>query len=226
MYDARQRAMSDVPMTTQRYISEACEEDLLKYGDSFRGAGYTKSAAEAEQRYALMLAVVREVDEPVTLLDFGCGLGHLLDHLQRAPRYRHVQYTGLDLSPKYLQGPRRLVMQTHLSPAGRPRVGHEPAGFRLHHHERRVQLPRARPGALDVPILAAVVLRRVQALPARHGVQRMSRLVDWQRDDLFHLSFDAMAQHVGQALSRHFVVRHDYGAYRYTTYVYRSPSAE
>ena len=48
--------MPDAPMTTQRYISEACEEDLLKYGDSFRGAGYTKSAAEAEQRYALMLA--------------------------------------------------------------------------------------------------------------------------------------------------------------------------
>ena len=95
--------MADAPVTTQRYISEACEEDLLKYGDSFRGAGYTKSAAEAEQRYALMLEVIREVDEPVTVLDFGCGLAHLLDYLERDPRYRHVQYTGLDLSPKYLQ---------------------------------------------------------------------------------------------------------------------------
>ncbi len=45
----------------------------------------------------------------------------------------------------------------------------------------------------------------------------MSTLVDWQRDDLFHLSFDTMAQYVSQALSRHFVVRHDYGAYEYTT---------
>ena len=34
-----------------------------------------------------------------------------------------------------------------------------------------------------------------------------------------------MTDYVGQALSRHFVVRHDYGAYEYTTYVYRSPSA-
>jgi hypothetical protein len=33
-----------------------------------------------------------------------------------------------------------------------------------------------------------------------------------------------MAEHVGRSLSRHFVIRHDYGAYEYTTYVYRAPS--
>ena len=105
--------MPDAPMTTQRYISEACEEDLLKYGDSFRGAGYTKSAAEAEQRYALMLGVVQEVDEPLTLLDFGCGLGHLLDHLERAPRYRHV-HTRVWTCLRNTSRPRRLVVQTAL----------------------------------------------------------------------------------------------------------------
>ena len=40
----------------------------------------------------------------------------------------------------------------------------------------------------------------------------MSPVVDWRRDDLFHLPFDTMARFVGGALSRHFVVRHDYGA--------------
>src|SRR6478672_4944341 len=95
--------MHDGAVTIQRYISEACEEDLLKHGDSFRGAGYTKSAAEAAQRYAVMLGVVREVDERETLLDFGCGLGHMLDYLDREPRYQHVHYTGLDLAPKYLK---------------------------------------------------------------------------------------------------------------------------
>jgi hypothetical protein len=51
----------------------------------------------------------------------------------------------------------------------------------------------------------------------------MSRLVDWERDDLFHLPFDVMAEFVGKRLSRHFVIRHDYPAYEYTTYVYRRP---
>jgi len=52
----------------------------------------------------------------------------------------------------------------------------------------------------------------------------MSKLVDWERDDLFHLSFDTMADFIGEHLSRHFVIRHDYRAYEYTTFVYRTPS--
>ena len=218
--------MHDGPVTTQRYISEACEEDLLKYGDSFRGAGYTKSVTEAEQRYALMLGVIRELDERVTLLDFGCGLAHLLDHLDREPKYRHVQYTGLDLSPKYMQAAK----------ARRP----DGSFILLDVLESDESLP-----SFDYVIMNGVfnfrgdvpevsMLQYWQALLSvvfkhcRRGMafNVMSRLVDWQRPDLFHLSFDAMAQYVGQALSRHFVVRHDYEAYEYTTYVYRSPSAK
>ncbi len=101
--------MSDAPRSTQRYISEACEEDLLKYGDSFRGAGYTKSADEAAQRYAVMLGSCASSIEPVTLLDFGCGLAHLLDFIDREPRYRLVQYTGLDLSPNTCRRRRHAV---------------------------------------------------------------------------------------------------------------------
>jgi SAM-dependent methyltransferase len=218
--------MSDAPVTTQRYISAACEDDLLKYGDSFRGAGYTKSPAEAEQRYALMLGLVREADERVTLLDFGCGLAHLLDYLDREPKYRHVQYTGLDLSPKYLRAAKArhpegtfILLDVLESDENLPDFdyiimngvfnfrGHVPEESMLHYWQQ----------------LLSVVFKH-----CRRGMafNVMSRLVDWQRDDLFHLSFDAMAHYVGQALSRHFVVRHDYGAYEYTTYVYRSPSAQ
>jgi hypothetical protein len=51
----------------------------------------------------------------------------------------------------------------------------------------------------------------------------MSKLVDWERDDLFHRPFDTMASFVWKNLSRHFVIRHDYPAYEYITYVYRRP---
>lgn len=216
--------MPDPPHTVQRFISEACEEDLLKHGDSFRGAGYTKSAAEAEQCYALMLGVVREALEPVTLLDFGCGLGHLLDHIERSPARRHVSYTGLDLSSKYLEA---------------ARARHPDARFiQMDVLESDASLPD-----FDYVVMNGVFTFRgrvsedamlrywQQLLPVvyrhcRRGLafNVMSRVVDWQRDDLFHLSFDRMSQFVGQALSRHFVVRHDYGAREYTTYVYRSPS--
>ncbi len=52
----------------------------------------------------------------------------------------------------------------------------------------------------------------------------MSKQVDWERDDLFHLPLDQMADFVCGNLSRNFVIRNDYGLYEYTTYVYREPA--
>jgi hypothetical protein len=50
----------------------------------------------------------------------------------------------------------------------------------------------------------------------------MSKHVDWERDDLFHLPFDALGSFLREEVSRHFVIRHDYGLYEYTTYIYNS----
>jgi hypothetical protein len=49
----------------------------------------------------------------------------------------------------------------------------------------------------------------------------MSKHVDWEREDLFHLPFDRLTSFLTNRLSRHFVIRHDYGLYEYTTYVYK-----
>jgi hypothetical protein len=49
----------------------------------------------------------------------------------------------------------------------------------------------------------------------------MSKQVDWERDDLFHLPFDMLADFLTREINRHFVIRHDYGLYEYTVYVYR-----
>lgn len=60
---------------------------------------------------------------------------------------------------------------------------------------------------------------------AREGIafNVMSTVVDWERDDLFHWGFDEMASAVSKALSRHLLIRADYGLYEYTTYVYHQP---
>ena len=68
------------------------------------------------------------------------------------------------------------------------------------------------------------LVRRVFA-KARKGIafNVMSKQVDWEREDLFHLPFDMLASFLAREVSRHFVIRHDYGLYEYTTYVYRDP---
>lgn len=49
----------------------------------------------------------------------------------------------------------------------------------------------------------------------------MSKQVDWERPDLFHLPLDTLADFLTSQLSRNFVIRNDYGLYEYTTYVYK-----
>ena len=49
----------------------------------------------------------------------------------------------------------------------------------------------------------------------------MSKLVDWERDDLFHVSIDELGWFLKNNLSRNFVIRNDYKLYEYTVYVYK-----
>jgi SAM-dependent methyltransferase len=205
----------------QHVISAACEEDLARYGDSFCGVGYTKSPDEARERYAIMLEVIREPTASPALLDLGCGLGHLLDFIRRTARYEGLRYTGLDISRKYLDAARMrhpegdwVLMDILEDDSRLPSYDYVVLNGLFNYR-----------GAISREIMVDY-WTRLTAAAFRHCRQGlafnvMSTLVDWERDDLFHLPFDTMARIVRTNLSRHFVIRHDYDAYEYTVYVYR-----
>ena len=204
-----------------RYVAR-CEDDIDRYGDSFR---WTKSKELAELRYRVMLDVIRDPrDEEVTLLDFGCGPSYLLDYILEQGIAR-VKYSGLDLSPKFLA----------LSRSKHPSVTY----YELDVLEDPQRLPD-----FDYIILNGVFtckaelsydemlaywqdVLRIVFPKARRAIafNVISTQVDWERDDLFHLPLDELASFLDAHLSRHFTVRHDYGMFEYTTYVYREPCA-
>jgi len=49
----------------------------------------------------------------------------------------------------------------------------------------------------------------------------MSKHVDWERDDLFHVDLDTIGLFCSEFLSRNFVIRHDYKLFEYTIYCYK-----
>src|SRR3546814_14548030 len=72
-----------------------------RHGDSHRGVDWP-SAGDAETRYRVMLEVMREpVGTPISLLDFGCGAGHLLEYIRRRG-LSYVDYRGLAVSAPFL----------------------------------------------------------------------------------------------------------------------------
>jgi 2-polyprenyl-3-methyl-5-hydroxy-6-metoxy-1,4-benzoquinol methylase len=70
---------------------EAC---LDRHGDTHLGVDWP-NAMDAATRYRVMLESIRERDVTVSLLDFGCGAGHLLEFI-RDSGIGTIDYRGLD----------------------------------------------------------------------------------------------------------------------------------
>jgi SAM-dependent methyltransferase len=213
------------PMTDLGYrrIVEHYEGCLACHGDSHLGVDWPRPD-DAETRYGVMLGVIRPGDEGPSLLDFGCGAGHLYESMLRRG-IDHVRYSGLDLSERFVQ----LCRSKH-------------PGVDFH----CLDVLEADPGLLprsdyvvangvftekrELPFegMLAYFERLVATLFAMADVgiafNVMSSHVDWERDDLFHLPIDTMARFLTRRVTRHFVVRNDYGLYEYTVYAYREPS--
>ncbi len=198
------------------------ENCLAHHGDTHRGVDWPH-AEDAQKRYAVMLEVIRpESPRPIRFLDFGCGAGHLLEYIQ-ANHVDGLQYHGLDVSEQFLS----------LCRSKFPGVPFTHANVLAD----ACELPR-----FDYAVMNGVftekreighdamwdyvkaVLRRVWTCTSQGlAFNVMSTHVDWERDDLFHLPCDELLGFLKAELSRHCVVRHDYGLFEYTAYVYREP---
>lgn len=216
-------------MEQKRYLAivshyESC---LEKYGDTHLGVDWPRKE-DVDLRYRVMLEVTTWNDTPgkIRLLDFGCGASHLYEYIlrQKLPSehiYHRIEYSGLDLSEKFVS------LSREKFPANKY--------YCVDILDGQVNLPE-----FDYIVMNGVftekcdlsfnemftysqaVIKRVFS-KARIGIafNVMSKLVEWEREDLFHLSFDVLASFLTKEISRKFVIRHDYGLYEYTVYVYR-----
>ena len=75
--------MASVPEQLEDYyqITTCTESYFERKGDSALGMGWP-NIADAVRRYDVMLDVIRKQPGTVKLLDFGCGTGHLYEHIR------------------------------------------------------------------------------------------------------------------------------------------------
>jgi SAM-dependent methyltransferase len=207
----------------------AYEARYREHGDSYKALGW-ESWVKADKRYQVMLDIVHSQSaSDVSLLDFGCGLGHMVEYIKDWSPLKHVEYIdyhGLDISLVFIDACRNKYPDVTFHCLDISRDNH------------LSQLP-----TFDYVLVNGVftekfgvnwdtmwahcqnILTRLWSITG-HGlaVNTMSSHVDWERDDLFHLPFHTMADFVRGELSHHFLFRQDYGLHEYTTYVYREAS--
>lgn len=214
--DTPKKTIRDLPY---RHLADHYEACLDRHGDSHLGVDWP-NADDAETRYRVMLDIVQTPqDAPVSLLDIGCGAGHLLEHIRTTGQ--SFNYQGLDISEKFVGLCRTKFPETtfHHADLLQDTQGIEPADYVILNGVFTEKLSLSQENMVDFmqALLTAAWPLAVKGL----AFNVMSTQVDWQRDDLFHMPFDALASFLTESLTRRFVFRQDYGLYEYTVYLYR-----
>ncbi|HYH18711.1 MAG TPA: class I SAM-dependent methyltransferase [Azospirillum sp.] len=212
-------------MNEERYrrLIGPIEAALRENGGTPRGVLWPNEV-DLVTRYDVVFDMVRGRGD-FSLLDVGCGPGLVLDYLEARGWLGRVDYHGVDVSAPMIERaradwPDRLFERRDLLTEPLPErsvdyamvAGVFTARFGLSHQE--------------MEHFATALLRAAwPSVRTALSFNVMSTHVDWQRDDLFHWPMDAAVAFCKAFLSRHVVVRADYGLYEYTVQVYREPVA-
>ncbi len=197
-------------------------ECFRQHGDSHLGADW-RSLPEAQKRYQVMLELIRLEDRVsgCSLLDLGCGTSVFYDHLLNVGLKDKIDYAGLDINPELVEAARRkfpgnayYCMDMLQGTEGLPVFDYIVMNgvFTQRHRLSHEEMFRF------LCLLVSVAFRQ-----SRRGVafNVVSKHVDWEKDGNFYLPFDQIGEFLTKELSRNFVMRHDYGLYEYTVYLYQ-----
>ena len=203
-------------------IIDHYESCLAEYGDSHLGVDWPNKQ-DAEKRYQVMLEVIRDDRKGLTLLDFGCGASHLYGYI-RDNEFSGLEYHGLDISPAFYTLSRNKYPETNyycMDVLAKPN--------QLQSYDYIIMngiFTEKREMEFDEMFEYFKNMLRVVFPKVRRGLafNVMSKHVEWERDDLFHMPIDTLVSFLTMELSRNFIIRNDYGLYEYTVYLYKEPN--
>ena len=198
------------------------ENCFEQHGASPKGADWP-NGPDLQARFAVLLSILDGAPlgtRPV-LLDVGCGCGLLLDYLQAAGRLDQVDYRGIDLSPSLVREAKARWPQHDFSvrDLSADPLPDNSVDFIVMNGvlTEKVSLPQETMVRMAEALIVAAF--RVARIGIAFNV--MSKHVDWERDDLFHWSFDELGAFLTARVSRHYAFRADYGTYEYMALVWR-----
>lgn len=190
-----------------------------KYGATHKGIDWPDSS-DLEKRYGVMLEVARNHENSFSLLDIGCGYGNIIKFISDN-KIILSDYMGLDLSEKMILEARKLFPQYKFEYRDiiKNPLGKEIYDFSIMNGVLTEKLNLTFEEMFD--FAKKIIKSAFYSTKIGLAFNVMSKNVDWEREDLFHLSIDELTRFLTKEVSRNFVIRNDYGLYEYTCYVYR-----
>ena len=202
------------------------DRKLLSHGDTARGADWPNEADRRIRSDVMLDVIGSEIKAPAVLCDLGCGTGGLLAHI-RERGLRNIIYIGADRSAAALSYARAkfpdatfIEIDVNSSEADLAQIA---CDYLVANGLFTVKWEMT-----DEQMWSFLksTISRVWPL-VRRGVafNVMSKIVDWERDDLFHLSMDDAARFLHGLAGRRVRLRADYGLFEYTAFACKPDEA-
>lgn len=205
---------------TYRTIANHYNLKLQKHGDSPEGLDWPNKPDDLDKRHSVMLEICKS-EIPVRILDFGCGTGMLYEYIIKNNLTKKYSYHGLDINNLSVEFSQKKFPDATFINGD---VLQNQSLINIYDYiimngvlTVKSTLTKEEMWEFTKNLLS--ILFEKSKIGIAFNV--MSQNVDWQRDDLNHLSMDKLTKFLTENLSRNFIIRNDYGLYEYTTYLYK-----
>jgi SAM-dependent methyltransferase len=207
-------------MITKSYLKiiDHYEDCFRKFGDNYKGVDWPKEE-DAILRYSIMLDLIPKL-ENCSLLDFGCGTALLYDFILKNS-YRNIQYAGLDISNEFIKVCKDkypdvlFICDDILDSPGNVGIFDYIILNGVFTEKRELTFDEM--FEYFKKMISVLYTKSSKGL----AFNVMTKHVDWEREDLFHLPFDLLASFLKKEISNNFIIRNDYGLYEYTVYLFK-----
>ena len=168
-----------------------------------------------------IVALSENNNQPISLLDFGCGTAHLFEYILNN-NYQNFQYSGLDISQKFvdvakIKYPNNLFICLDILDAKEELQSFDYFILNGVFTEKR-ELSFDAMWNYFTEMISVVYSKCNKGI----AFNVMSNHVDWHREDLFHVSHDLLTQFLCENITRDYIIRNDYGLYEYTVYLLKN----
>lgn len=202
------------------------EECFRVHGDNNKGVDWP-NREDAIKRYQVMLEIIKfdtsfhDGIDRYSVLDFGCGLGHMYEYILW--KGIEVTYTGLDLSSLFIDKCREKFPDVNfiMTDLLDEKEGHLPQNFDYIIMNGVLTEKRGLSYEKMFSYFKSLIFKLYKCCNYGLAFNVMSTDVDWEREDLFHLSLNVLSDFLTKEITRDFIIRYDYGLYEYTVYVYK-----
>lgn len=207
--------------SSYKKIAEYYNNAFIEYGDTPEGLAWDNQI-NLDKRYEVMFNLIKyptQITPNTTVLDFGCGYGGFYKWIKEHEKL--VEYTGLDINKEVLKvAEEKYPKITWMESDVHKDIFEANFDYIICNGTFTVK------DTLTQDEMWSFMTSTLEKLwtKTNRGIafNVMSKLVDWERDDLFHVSIDELGWFLKNKLSRNFTIRNDYGLYEYTVYVYKN----